>query len=48
MSRQVNLETIHTHDVVAERHGTVGELRAELQQSARPPRHTELREWLAA
>ena len=30
LSRQVNLETIHAHDVVAERHGTVGELRAEL------------------
>src|ERR671931_140265 len=29
-SRQVNLETIHSHDVIAERHGTVGELRAEL------------------
>ena len=26
-SRQVNLETIHTHDVLAERYGTVGELR---------------------
>ena len=30
LSRQVNLETIHTHDVVAERYGTAGELRAEL------------------
>src|SRR5690348_5246047 len=29
-SRQVNLETIHRHDVVAERTGTVGELRREL------------------
>jgi GTP cyclohydrolase I/GTP cyclohydrolase-4 len=46
-SRQVNLETIHTHDVVAERHGTVGELRAELAGSP-PTTHTELREWLAA
>jgi GTP cyclohydrolase I/GTP cyclohydrolase-4 len=45
-SRQVNLETIHTHDVLAERHGTVGELRAELQ-AAKPSGHTELREWLA-
>jgi GTP cyclohydrolase-4 len=47
-SRQVNLETIHTHDVVAERYGTVGELRAELAYGRRPVRHTELREWLAA
>ena len=47
-SRQVNLETIHTHDVVAERYGTVGELRGELEHAHRPDRHTELREWLAA
>ena len=47
LSRQVNLETIHTHDVVAERYGTAGELRAELDGAAAPPeRHTELREWL--
>jgi GTP cyclohydrolase I/GTP cyclohydrolase-4 len=45
LSRQVNLETIHSHDVVAERHGTVGELRAELE-TGRIRRHTELREWL--
>src|SRR5438445_451968 len=29
-SRQLNLETIHRHDVLAERTGTVGELRNEL------------------
>jgi GTP cyclohydrolase I/GTP cyclohydrolase-4 len=46
-SRQVNLETIHTHDVVAERYGTVGELRAELA-GTEPEQHTELRTWLAA
>ena len=45
-SRQVNFETIHDHDVVAERFGTVGEVRAELDGS-RAARHTELREWLA-
>jgi GTP cyclohydrolase-4 len=45
-SRQVNLETIHTHDVVAERYGTVGELQAELA-GTEPARHTELRDWLA-
>src|SRR4029077_9672568 len=27
LARQVNFETIHTHEVLAERHGTVGELR---------------------
>ena len=47
-SRQVNLETIHAHDVVAERFGTVGELRAELETGEPAPRHTELRRWLAA
>jgi GTP cyclohydrolase IV len=47
-SRQVNLETIHDHDVIAERSATVGELRAELEDADRPARHTELREWLAA
>jgi GTP cyclohydrolase I/GTP cyclohydrolase-4 len=46
-SRQVNLETIHSHDVVAERYGTVGELRGELEQSIQPERHTELRNWLS-
>ncbi len=45
-SRQVNFETIHTHDVLAERGGTVGELRAELANGGRPVGHTELRDWL--
>jgi GTP cyclohydrolase IV len=46
-SRQANLETIHTHDVVAERYGTVGELRTELRE-APLDKHTHLNEWLAA
>ncbi len=46
-AQQVNLETIHRHDVVAERTGTVGELRAELDGRA-AARHTELRDWLSA
>ena len=48
LARQVNLETIHTHDVLAERYGTVGELRAELEGAGAAPRHTELREWLSS
>lgn len=49
LSRQVNLETIHNHDVVAERCGTVGELRAELANGVHlPHHHTELKEWLRA
>jgi len=47
-SRQVNLETIHSHDVLAERGGTVGELHAELEDGAVAPRHTELADWLRA
>src|SRR3954471_9664198 len=45
-SRQVNLETIHSHDVLAERFGTVGELRGELDDGATPERHTSLGDWL--
>ena len=48
LARQLNFETIHSHDVVAERCGTVGELRGELQDREPAERHTELREWLAA
>jgi GTP cyclohydrolase-4 len=46
-SRQVNFETIHDHDVIAERFGTVDELRRELDDGGELPRHTELREWLS-
>jgi GTP cyclohydrolase I/GTP cyclohydrolase-4 len=47
LARQVNFETIHNHEVLAERHGTVGELRTELDSGAPDGRHTELRDWLA-
>jgi GTP cyclohydrolase I/GTP cyclohydrolase-4 len=46
-SRQVNLETIHTHDVLAERYGTAGELRAELDGAPHGAHHTSLEEWLS-
>jgi GTP cyclohydrolase IV len=46
LSRQVNLETIHTHDVLAERHGTAGELRSELAGGEPAARHTALADWL--
>jgi GTP cyclohydrolase IV len=48
LSRQVNLETIHAHDVLAERHGTVGELRRELESGEPVGRQTDLPSWLAA
>jgi GTP cyclohydrolase I/GTP cyclohydrolase-4 len=47
LARQLNFETIHSHDVLAERYGTVGELRGELDGGEPAARHTELREWLA-
>ncbi len=46
LSRQVNLETIHDHDVVAERWGTVGELRSELAGGSPVERQTTLEAWL--
>jgi GTP cyclohydrolase I/GTP cyclohydrolase-4 len=48
LAKQLNFETIHSHDVVAERYGTVGELRGELRNDEPAARHTELREWLRA
>jgi GTP cyclohydrolase-4 len=46
LSRQVNFETIHVHDVVAERFGTVGELRHELETGEPAPQQTTLAAWL--
>ena len=48
LSRQVNLETIHDHDVVAERWGTVGELRGELADGLPSERQTTLEAWLSS
>ncbi|MEA2346338.1 MAG: cyclohydrolase [Thermoleophilaceae bacterium] len=46
-SRQENLETIHKHNVVAERHGTLGELTRELDGGdPEIVRHTSMRDWL--
>jgi GTP cyclohydrolase IV len=47
-ARQVNLETIHQHNVVAERFGTMGEIRGELHDGVAPVRHTTRRAWLDA
>ncbi|MGH3006816.1 MAG: GTP cyclohydrolase MptA [Gaiellaceae bacterium] len=48
LARQVNFETIHNHDVLAERFGTAGEVREELAGGEHSARHTELRDWLRA
>jgi GTP cyclohydrolase-4 len=47
LARQVNFETIHNHEVLAERFGTVAELREELNTGEPAMRHTELGDWLA-
>ena len=46
LARQENLETIHQHNVVAERYGLVGELRAELDAGTHSRHHVTMREWL--
>jgi GTP cyclohydrolase IV len=48
MARQENLETIHRHNVVAERHGSLEDLRTELASGVHQEHHTTLREWLEA
>jgi GTP cyclohydrolase-4 len=48
MARQENLETIHRHNVVAERYGTAADLRQELQTGEHLPHHLTMREWLEA
>lgn len=47
-ARQVNMETIHKHDVYAERSATAGELRRELAGGAYVTPHTTLDSWLRA
>jgi GTP cyclohydrolase I/GTP cyclohydrolase-4 len=46
-ARQVNLETIHQHNVVAERFGTIGEIRTELGTGEPAVAHTDESAWLA-
>jgi len=48
MARQENLETIHRHNVVAERYGLLGDLGAELAGGELQSRHLTMREWLEA
>jgi GTP cyclohydrolase IV len=47
-ARQENLETIHQHNVVAERYGLLSELRHELRSGDHLEHHTSMREWLDA
>ena len=47
-ARQENLETIHQHDVIAERFGTLGEIRRELETGEYSFEHMSRRAWLDA
>lgn len=46
LARQENLETIHQHNVVAERSGLLGEMAIEAAGEQRAARHVTMREWL--
>ena len=46
LARQENLETIHQHTVIAERHGLIGEIRTELDSDRHSRHHVTMREWL--
>jgi GTP cyclohydrolase IV len=47
-AKQENLETIHQHNVIAERFGTLGEIRSELRTGEHSAVHTSRRAWLDA
>jgi GTP cyclohydrolase I/GTP cyclohydrolase-4 len=46
MARQENLETIHRHNVVAERYGTMSDIRSEITGDSHTQSHLTMREWL--
>lgn len=48
LARQENLETIHRHNVIAERSGELAEVLAELESGRHSTHHMTMREWLDA
>lgn len=46
MAKQENLETIHRHNVVAERYGRLSDLREEMNGDGHSQQHISMREWL--
>jgi GTP cyclohydrolase I/GTP cyclohydrolase-4 len=46
LARQENLETIHKHNVVAERYGLIARIKSELDSGAHVTRHVTMRDWL--
>jgi GTP cyclohydrolase-4 len=47
-ARQENLETIHRHNVVAERYGLISEIAREFESAEHSRHHLTMREWLEA
>ena len=45
-ARQENLETIHKHNVVAERYGVASRLQREIEDGEHLAKHVTMREWL--
>jgi GTP cyclohydrolase IV len=48
LARQENLETIHRHNVIAERYGLLSEITRELASDQHSRHHVTMREWLEA
>jgi GTP cyclohydrolase I/GTP cyclohydrolase-4 len=46
LAKQENLETIHQHNVVADRQGLLGELRREVATGEHSERHVTMQDWL--
>jgi GTP cyclohydrolase-4 len=46
LARQENLETIHRHNVIAERSGLLNEIRSEINSGEHSRHHLTMREWL--
>ena len=48
MAREENLETLHKHNVVAERYGLIGRIKRELEDGEHVTQHVTMRDWLEA
>ncbi len=46
LAKQENMESIHRHNAFAERYGTLGEIRREIESGEHTHRHTTMEEWL--
>ena len=46
LAKQENMESIHRHNAFAERYGTMGEIRREIEGGEHTRRHTTMEEWL--